>query len=130
MRTLVLSVLFLSFSLTASAGNWVAEIYAKGAELNQSLEASGEVGYILNPIYCLDADRDEIVLIYSHDFRHRDGAYLINGNTATKVSTSSLNLKEESKDYYDGFLGSFVTLGNRTLVCAENAMQLESVPRR
>jgi hypothetical protein len=124
---LVLSLLTLSFlSLPALAANVDLEkLYEDGSALQQSLEEKGEMDYLLNPIFCLDTKSNQIALIFSYDFRHKNDAYLISNGRATKVETATLNLTSEARPGVGHLDALNVKYKNKTFVCVSNGIQLE-----
>lgn len=103
-------------------------IFGAGASLQAELTDSGEMDYLLNPIFCADGRSGEISLIFSRDFRFSEVAYLISNGHATKAVTSELNLRIEGRPGAEGLQAMNVQYGSRTLVCVQSTLVLESVP--
>lgn len=128
----MLKILTLALALTgvhAFAASNAAQIFAKGERLIEKYQADGQMDYILNPYVCANA-KNEIVLVYTDDFRHKDNAYLIQDDLVMKVKTAKLELVKGASKFVEEYQVSEVSLKGEKLTCVASSLVLETpVPR-
>lgn len=117
-----------TFSTFSAFASTPAEIYKTGLRLIQKYQDDGQMDYLLNPIICEGTTSGKITLIFSDDFRHRESAYLIDGDLVMKAKTSKLGLLRGDSLVQGEVNVQEVIYKNEKMTCASSTLVLESVP--
>lgn len=114
----------IAFASVGASASTPAEIYERGSKLIDKFQADEQMDYLLNPIIC-ENRKGEIVLIFSDDFRHKEQAYLIDGDLVMKAKTSKLGLVRGKARNAGEYSFEVVMYKDADLVCAYSNMVLE-----